>query len=163
MSIFAPILEFGDGDQTPDSISARYTSDACLFELACYILVSTDYWTFSNAPKKRDEIQAMLFFQLADLSEWSGFLTNKKAYRLANSRVDLYGRIAADADDDEGLLGMLRQALFHAGPKKKPAKDLATVATTSGDPDVDSALLRELVDWDLSLTKKIDEPLWALT
>ena len=163
LTILAPILEFGRTAKQSESDLSRYTSDSCLFELACYILASADFWTFNKAPEMRPEIQQILFSQLDAISSRSGFLPEQAAYDLANSRVGLYGGIAANSSGVEGLHLRLKQALAHASTNSQPARDLDSVAPTFGDPVADLALTRALVDWDMSRLKQMNSTLSAIT
>lgn len=163
LTILAPILAFGNKDETPVSGLSPYTSDSCLFELACYTLASADFWTFNKAPEKRPEIQQILFSQLDAISSRSGFLPEQAAYNYANSRVVLYGGIAADSSGVEGLHLRLKQALAHASTNPTPAPDLDSIAPIFGDPLSGLTLTRALVDWDVKRLVEMNSTLSVIT
>lgn len=163
LTILAPILIFGASDRASESDLVRYTSDSCLFELACYTLASADLWAFNKAPEKRPDIQQILFSQLDAISSRSGFLPEQAAYDYANSRIGLYGGIAANSTGVEGLHLRLKHTLVHASKNTKPTPDLDSIAPIFGDPVADLTLTRTLVDWDTSRLKQMDSTLSAIT
>ena len=162
LAVLAPILTFGYNGRSTVSGLSQYTSDSCLFELACFILASADLWAFSNAPEKRSKIQQILFSQLDAISSRSGFLPEQAAYDYANSRVAVYGSIAASSSGAQGLHLRLQQALLHASTNPTPTRDLDSIPPIFGDAISCLDLTRAMVDWDMSRLMEMDSALSAI-
>ena len=159
LNVLAPILDFGYRDGAVVPSLSKYTTDTCVFELACYILASADFWAFNNAPDKRPHIQQILFSQLDALTSRSGFLPEEASFDYANSRLGVYGRIAATNFSVEGFHLRLKQALAYAANNSKPPVNLDDVAPIFGDPIEGLALTRALVDWDIDRMTGMDSTL----
>lgn len=159
LDTLASALRFGDANGTPDSSLSQFMTDTCLFELACYVLASADFWAFNKAHDKRPHIQQILFSQLDAISTRSGFLPDQASYEYANSRVGLYGGIAASGSGVEGLHLRLKQALRHASRESKPAKSLDDVPPIFADATNDLLLTKSLIAWDMKRMVEMDSKL----
>lgn len=159
LAILASTLRFGDANGSPVAVLSQFMSDTCLFELGCYVLASADFWAFNKAQDKRPRIQQILFSQLDAISARSGFLPDNAAYEYANSRVGLYGRIAASGSGVEGLHLRLKQALRHASRESKPADCLDGVPPIFADALEDLSLTKSLIAWDVRRMVEMDSEL----
>ena len=149
LSVLGSVLEFGYRDSSPQPDLAAYATDSCLFELACYVLSSTDFWAFNKAPEKRPRIQQILFSQLDAICSRSGFLPAGAAFPIANDRVGMYGQIASQASAMEGLHLRLNQALKHATSHTEPPARINDVPPIFGDPFESLAVTKALVRWEM--------------
>lgn len=149
LSVLTPVLEFGHRGRSPEPGLAGYATDISLFELACYVLASTDFWAFNNTPEKRAKIQQILFFQLDAICSRSGFLPAEASFPIANDRVGMYGRIATRSSGMEGLHLRLNQALKHASSNSEPPARLDEVPPIFSDPFESLVVTKALVRWDM--------------
>lgn len=163
LSILSTVLDFGHGDLSPETGLAAYATDSCLFELACYILASTDVWAFNKAPEKRQKIQQILFSQLDAICSRSGFLPAEAAFDIANDRVGMYGQIASTASGVEGLHIRLNQALKHATTQSKPPAHIDEVPPIFGDPFESLAVKKALVRWEMQRLPNMDSCLCTIS
>ncbi len=147
-AMLVPINLFAYSEGHPVPSLAKYTSDACLFELACYTLFSADMWSFGNNPPIREIVQPILSSQVSHICELSGQLQEAEVYSLLNSRIEAYGSVANHESTAEGFHLRLKQALHAASETKTP--DRTSIDRVSfADPFEDLELTRALVSWDL--------------
>jgi len=163
LSVLDRVLEFGHRDRTTVPGLAGYATDACLFELARYILASTDFWAFNKATEKRLKIQQILFSQLDSICSRSGFLPAEAAFSIANDRVGMYGQIASKASGMEGLHLRLNQALKHATTHLVPPPRIDEVPPTFGDPFDSLAVTKALVRWEMQRLPDMDSILCTIS
>ena len=163
LSVLTQVLEFGHRDRSPEPGLAGYATDSCVFELACYILASTDLWAFNKAPEKRQKIQQILFAQLDAICSRSGFLPAEAAFAIANDRVGMYGQIASTASGEEGLHLRLNQALKHATTHLEPPARIDAVPPIFGDPFESLAVTKALVRWEMQRLPDMDSSLCTIS
>ena len=149
LTVLGRILDFGHHDRSPAPDLAGYTTDSCLFELACYVLASTDLWAFNNAPEMRQKIQQILFSQLDAICTRSGFLPSQAAFDIANDRVSIYGQIASREPGAEGLHLRLNQILKHATTHQEPPIRIDGVPPNFGNSFESLAVTKALVSWEM--------------
>lgn len=142
------ILRFGYSDSSPIPQLAKYMTDACLFELACYTLASVDFWVFNKAPSKRQQIQQILFEQLDASASRSGFLQEQAAYGYGNSRLRFYGQIFCNNFSVEGLHYKLKHALDYASTHPNPILNLDEESPIFGNPIEGLLLTKTIMAWD---------------
>ena len=160
-AILLPIDLFAYSKGHPVSGLAKYTSDSCLFELACYSLFSADMWSFGNAPQIREIVQTILSGQISHICEVSGLLAEGDAYSLMNSRLEVYGGVASRNPSAEGLHLRLKQALYAASETAKPVRSsIDKVSITDAFSDLE--LTRALVAWDMKRMPMMDGLLRAI-
>ncbi|MBL9116004.1 MAG: hypothetical protein JNJ83_13440 [Verrucomicrobiaceae bacterium] len=163
LSVLASILDFGFQGRSPIPNLAAYATDSCLFELACYVLSSTDFWAFNKAPDKRQKIQQILFAQLDAICSRSGFLPAEAAFSFANDRVGMYGRIASQSSGMEGLHLRLNQALKHATTHSLPPAHIDDVPPIFGDPFEALGVTKALVRWEMHRLSDMDSILCTIS
>lgn len=160
-AMLVPINLFAYLEGHPVPSLAKYTSDACLFELACYTLFSADMWSFGNNPQIRETVQPILSSQISHICELSGLLQEAEVYSLMNSRLEAYGSVANHNSTAEGLHLRLKQTLNAASETKTP--DRTSIDRVSlGNPLADLELTRALLSWDLKRMPLMDSLLRAV-
>lgn len=163
LSVLASVLEFGFCDRSPEPGLARYTNDTCLFELACYTLASTDFWTFNNDPEKRPKIQQILFSQLDAICSRSGFLPVDAAFPIANDRVSVYGRIASLSSGLEGMHLRLNQALKQASSHVEPIANIDEEPPIFGDPFESLLVAKAIAKWEIQRLPNMEALLCSIS
>lgn len=160
-ALLIPINLFAYSEGTPIPGLEKYTSDSCLFELACYTLFSADMWAFGNAPHIRETVQPILSNQISHICEVSGILAEAQAFSLMNSRLEVYGGVASRNPSAEGFHLRLKQTLHAASETKAPEQ--ATIDRVSfPDAIADLALTKALVAWDMKRMPLMDGLLRAV-
>jgi len=147
-AVLLPINLFAYSEGNPIEGLEKYTSDPCLFELACFTLFSADMWAFSNAPHIRQTLQPILSSQISHICEVSGLLAESQAFSLMNSRLEVYGGVASRNPSAEGFHLRLKQAL-HAASVTKTPEQASIDRVTLTDAITDLALTKALVAWDM--------------
>lgn len=163
LAVLGGVLEFAHRDRLPAPGLAGYTTDACLFELACYVLAATDIWTFNNAPEKRQKIQQILFSQLDAICTRSKFLPAEAAFEIANDRVGMYSQIASTDSPAEGLHLRLNQALKHATTHNVPPARINGLPPTFGDPFESLTVTKALVNWEMKWLAEMEAILCTIS
>jgi hypothetical protein len=163
---------YGDRRSKPDlgkmsgssmDIHAHYSSDASLFELACYLYGRIDLWLFLNRPKLRDTLSCAFEKNLVAL--FSRTLAIDNVLELFYERGDMYAQIAREHKKAEEYLEechfILCQLILCTKDGQLPQTfDHATFSLTL-DALALHAVRLALLDWEEAMIPAIIESIEA--
>lgn len=147
LDILEPTTRFAMRGTSPLPQLAQYTSDACLFELACYTIATCDYWLFARSSPLRIEIGTALSNFAQEVFVFAFRFSHEGVAQLMNERISEYGQMFARRINPQGLHLRLSQVLLSSSAMPTPALG-AMSEVTFGDPIAGLSLTRALIDWD---------------
>ena len=148
LDIIEPTTQFAMRGANPISQLERFTSDACLFELACYTIAACDYWLFRRSSPKRAEIMGALSNFTQEDYVFTFRLSHEAISALMNERISEYGKLFARGAEPQGLHLRLSQVLLASS--KVPVPQIGAMSeVTFGDPISGQHLAQAQLDWDM--------------
>jgi hypothetical protein len=100
-------------------VSEKYSGDAALFELGCYMYFRLDLWLFKNKPDRRENITIIFADNFIRL--FTQALNSREIPSLFDQRITEYAKLARTGADFEQYHYHLSQLIFRTRDNQLPA------------------------------------------